>query len=1749
MIKKVHRYISLFIILSLIITIIPINSINVKANTKSGAVVKGDDGVTEYTLEHEYVQALNINTGPITITPTTYTQTNGSSGDWDGIADAYLIKGTTTTTNTITITGKETGESINVYLLDVTMRGTLIVKGNVNIIIVDNVTIDNDILVFGQSIGTVVLRGLDDRSKITAKTLARQDTSVTKFMKLVIRDLKLELQLGLRTGNGSTKFEEFSIYNSTMDIIDPKAFGNFEIKVANVIDSTIRGRFRLNHISNYTSVINIERSNIDQIHSYSYLKEMVFNIKDSLIHTYTSQYSSAVLKLNLFNSSIKSFTQSGLRTSAVFKLNESSFVWDTEEIVGTLIFNNSSFIYRGSSTIPSVSNDNADTLYAKKVRFRGLPYTYILTKFPNGVVSKLLTDMNGYIHPYVPNGTTELEFTVTDETGTANFGDYKVEFEPVNGEDTTSYDPVALVPPLEFYFPPHANTDMEYSFDNISWATTTTDSECKFKVIVPGDIKRIYIRLKDKVYFYDKDDQGNIGEIKELKLEIVNSSSSPTYFAENSSVTLFVLANPSVPNAQLTYQWYKDGVLLGGETKSTLSLVDTTSSTVGIYTCDVTDLNGTVTVTIDVKPGGNNQGDLIADLENQIALLTEQLAQANLDKGNLQTTIDILQGENTQLNELINELREQIATLTEQLGNATTDNDALVIEIENLNNRITTLESRITELEGLLQTANNEKAILELEIENLNSTVITLNIQITNLTELLNASETENEELKAKIDELLLRIEDLLGQIKTLQDDLLLLQEKNDALEKQVTDLTNANTSLIEEISNLNDLLRNANDTIADLENKIIDLEGNITNLEDQLSSANADNLVLGEKVKGLESDLADANSKIVILEDKIKILEQEKLENIENIDILEEQIRVLTEEKDALNVIITDLRDTISTLESEKMVLESTITDLNTKITELEDLIIILNERIASGDLENAELKGKITELEEKIINFELANKTLSDELITMIEVNESLKEQIRGLQEQNTDLLNEIKRLQDLLDIANETIKDLEGKVADLTDKVSVLEEQLKTANNDKEVLQGTIDGLEEELRTLNQKVIELEELIKQLQSDGGDYIEIIKNLNSTITTLNEQISTLQTELDELKIAKEALETIVDNLNIKILDLENEILRLTNKVLELEGENASLLENIDILNGRITTLENTVTDLINEISDLNDLNDLLQSQLDDANSTLRDLRILIDEIKKELGIEDDEDIIPTIKDLKDRLLNEIAKNKELQDTVGSITKDLEKALSDNKDLNDKLEGLKELVGADDVDDIESKINDLQEQLKNSNEKIKVLEEEKAALIERLDDAISKNEELTKKIEELQDIIDSSDNDLINKIEELEKEIDELNSQNKDLSDELDRLSNESSNLVNENIILKSEIARLESLLETANSTIEELRQVIADLKAENELLKQQIEDSKNTPNVPCPPSNNSNNSNDDYFKNIIDNLKKEIEELKKGQVGEDSIILTPGNDNIDNIIVEDTNEVIDDKITSRPGWEITDALENEWVKEIEISEVIKSEKTEELTIYAREEEKPQDVYIITVNVGGQVFSPTFSLDKTIHTGYTYKIQLANSNNAKVTYISDNKKVATVSKDGEISAIKKGKAIIVGQVESESQVYSFTVNVTVKDGGSNLNLKDDIIQTTADTPVVVMYKLVGENKTTKLDVQTNIKNAVVNYISSDSSIVVVDKNGNVYGKKKGNAIVTTVVSYDDMLYTYVTKIRVTDGTVDRDKWTYLTQD
>lgn len=150
---------------------------------------------------------------------------------------------------------------------------------------------------------------------------------------------------------------------------------------------------------------------------------------------------------------------------------------------------------------------------------------------------------------------------------------------------------------------------------------------------------------------------------------------------------------------------------------------------------------------------------------------------------------------------------------------------------------------------------------------------------------------------------------------------------------------------------------------------------------------------------------------------------------------------------------------------------------------------------------------------------------------------------------------------------------------------------------------------------------------------------------------------------------------------------------------------------------------------------------------------------------------------------------------------------------------------------------------------------------------------------------------------------------------------------------------------------------------------------------------------------------------------------------------------------------------------------------------------------------------------------------------------NKAVTYSSSDAKIATVDKDGKITAVAAGEATITVKAEEKSATFKVTVkNIAVE----SVELAEDIKNGT--TLKVGATLAIADKVTVKPD---NATNKTLTYTSSDEKIATVDKDGKITAVAAGEATIT--VKAEEKSATFKVTVEAVEDPIawlDRTEWT-----
>jgi chromosome segregation ATPase len=288
----------------------------------------------------------------------------------------------------------------------------------------------------------------------------------------------------------------------------------------------------------------------------------------------------------------------------------------------------------------------------------------------------------------------------------------------------------------------------------------------------------------------------------------------------------------------------------------------------------------------------------------------------------------------TNYNNALDEIAEKEALLIEkenQINGLINDNVSYINDNENLQNTIDIRNGEITDLLNLNDILQNEKEALILDKAGLQSQIDGLNIDVTNLNDTVQnqASEITNKDAE---------ILSLNNSINGLNSNISLLQTEKGQLESELLLAQNENAGDDVLINGLNNDINGLNVQIATLTEEKNILSAELLDAQGyhntQLNAWNNERISLEADISGLNSDIDGLNNQVSSITAQLNLAQ----DNVTNIT------GQLTQKQQQLDLLTIDYNDVVAENEgytSDILALDNQISGLQSDLAEQQQLVI----------------------------------------------------------------------------------------------------------------------------------------------------------------------------------------------------------------------------------------------------------------------------------------------------------------------------------------------------------------------------------------------------------------------------------------------------------------------------------------------------------------------------------------------------------------------------------------------------------------------------------------------------------------------------------------------------------------------------------------------------------------------------------------------------------------------------------------
>ncbi|CAG5125078.1 unnamed protein product, partial [Candidula unifasciata] len=489
---------------------------------------------------------------------------------------------------------------------------------------------------------------------------------------------------------------------------------------------------------------------------------------------------------------------------------------------------------------------------------------------------------------------------------------------------------------------------------------------------------------------------------------------------------------------------------------------------------------------VEIEQLRNEKGEAIANLEQKVKSLSDDIRDRNRDISALKSEVDnlkiLLDNEKSSKCEIIEKLESDIQKLNSEknesevrLKNNISILESTAKEVKEIHEnetasyseRIENLEAQLAEKIQVLETKclDYENTVEELKkelvkISSEKDTVI--KIMESNMAELiqerdhlladLNSASKMNEQTKSQQTVIEEQLSSTCRQLEAVSAEKISLSSELTAMSEELTRVMNENDAFQRVITDLKNSLKQAEDEAQEKLMQKRQIELQLEDLKVQLDKAQAENVELGIQLDGYQSQTQFSTKvleeNLVEAKDAVEHLKMELMQLQEKYDVVEKEIddqkeRLESIEKEKLDLLLqldslkkdadsVDGSDAVSKLkkelEEERLKYLSTIENLNEEISSLQ--FQLSAEQMIQSDGFQSKASGKDSqELKTRVSDMEIIIEQLERELETLHKTKDIDSTQVQELKKQLSLKQEECGRLE----------KDLQQVTARLAEETS--------------------------------------------------------------------------------------------------------------------------------------------------------------------------------------------------------------------------------------------------------------------------------------------------------------------------------------------------------------------------------------------------------------------------------------------------------------------------------------------------------------------------------------------------------------------------------------------------------------------------------------------------------------------------------------------------------------------------------------
>ncbi|KAJ0179245.1 hypothetical protein K1T71_004957 [Dendrolimus kikuchii] len=659
-----------------------------------------------------------------------------------------------------------------------------------------------------------------------------------------------------------------------------------------------------------------------------------------------------------------------------------------------------------------------------------------------------------------------------------------------------------------------------------------------------------------------------------------------------------------------------------------------------------------------------------------------EISKLEKENDELQSMIDLLTAQNTELQEQQSQYKNEISNLNIKLqqSNLNSNMEQIKAELlqanELLSNKLSNIEEQYTKLK---QEYNHLKADTERKIDEVESEKKLLETQSYDLQKDLN-------DLQVSYTENITKVSTLISELNAAKEKLILYEENQKSSQEQHSDSLLQLNSLTENCEKLKDELQAATAKISHLEETNEQIVKRSCGYEERVSELNTKIENLNKENDQLLSNLAELRSTLSTAVDQrgLEIAELWKQHLAQREADFQKMEHELRQQINAAETKYEHLLDNVQSStqeETNKLIMMEQVSSLQNKLQDKEEHVQNLQNRcgdlMQQIDMLRSEMEDEKVAHDNKLLEQQEEYEKMLQELIS------KNQNELDTCHQALTNTQNELVASKTSADELIKQNADLQNKLIEADARISDLTTQLTIKNN--EIYQKTheysvaIGHRNEEFETVRQQLLEYEKKVddisyekeselailrlklhevenrsdtlrKELESEKSNLIEALNEKITECTNFSRQIVELNQALEDHSKKSTEMQTALESQEIEIVSLNDEITNLQNmlrtsnskiqkhvsfasdtKPGDSEGDNSGLLLNKELLDAvpraeldlalyMLHQRDVRCEELTMELTQLLEERDTLQLRLSDSLRSNEDLKAKV----KSSGLDD---------------------------------------------------------------------------------------------------------------------------------------------------------------------------------------------------------------------------------------------------------------------------------------------------------------------------------------------------------------------------------------------------------------------------------------------------------------------------------------------------------------------------------------------